>query len=740
MKHQQMKLLILALGALLGAPISSASTLDMLRDAAQSNPDNNAIYYYLGMAEDQAGNELQAVNALSRYVASAPRDARTQALRERLLILRQSLARAEAKSAVQSGAVDAAQVDRLAVLEFDVGDDDPRLAFFSKALNATLITDLAKVPQISVVERTQMQAMMSEVRLGQTGLINAETSIQIGALLQADKIDWGTAAGSTGGSVRIENSVSETTNNEVLGQFSLENDVQQFYDLQKELVFGILKTLGIEKDQLPPEVLEDVSQKQTENLDAFLAFGRGLERLDAGDYAAADAAFKEAVSLDPEFDSAEQAEIETPDSADTDNTVVLAEADDTSGESASEEADNVEADGAAEDTAQAEAETATQIADLATEASTGTIETEPEIFKSDDGFIIAALSYSDDEYSDVSSATAPLTVIDKDLTDWTASYPSVGQALDGTGTLSELTSLRRTRTIQGEETTVWEANQLPSVILTETTSEQTYSKWGLWSVEGDVFVDEDGSANADENIIRYALQNGFFVSGTRTSADQLQALAASSSNNIVSYSGEAAGYYMEIFVEPGAMLTGNFYATVNFSELSIYDFTLDVSSEDHFVTISNGSGLFNSDGSATLFANWSTSSPYESSLYQSSYIYAGLYGPDASELGGIFGIEFIGDCADCSPDAYFYGAFLGNQDAEYGQGNVPQPELSKIGAPDGNEISPAGLIEGWGDWNGALPSSDLAGGISMGDMDLERATLEQRTFNPIMLDVPPMVQ
>jgi len=83
---------------------------------------------------------------------------------------------------------------------------------------------------------------------------------------------------------------------------------------------------------------------------------------------------------------------------------------------------------------------------------------------------------------------------------------------------------------------------------------------------------------------------------------------------------------------------------------------------------------------------------------------------------------------------------LGNQDAEYGQGNVPQPELSKIGAPEGNEISPAGLIEGWGDWNGALPSSDLAGGISMGDMDLERATLEQRTFNPIMLDVPPMVQ
>lgn len=740
MKRQQMKLLTLTLSALLGAPIASASTLDMLRDAAQSNPDNNAIYYYLGMAEDQAGNELQAVNALSRYVASAPRDARTQALRERLLILRQSLARAEAKSAVQSGAADAAQVDRLAVLEFDVGDDDPRLAFFSKALNATLITDLAKVPQISVVERTQMQAMMSEVRLGQTGLINAETSIQIGALLQADKIDWGTAAGSTGGSVRIENSVSETTNNEALGQFSLENDVQQFYDLQKELVFGILKTLGIEKDQLPPEVLEDVSQKQTENLDAFLAFGRGLERLDAGDYAAADAAFKEAVSLDPEFDSAEQAEIETPDSADTDNTVVLAEADDTSGESASEEADNVEADGAAEDTAQTEAETATQIADLSTEASTGTIETEPEIFKSDDGFIIASLTVTDEEYANISSSTAPLTVIDKDLTDWTASYPSVGQALDGTGTLSELTSLRRTRTIQGEETTVWEANQLPAVILTETTSEQTYSKWGLWSVEGDVFVDEDGSANADEYIIRYALQNGFFVSGTRTSADQLQALAASSSNNIVSYSGEAAGYYMEIFVEPGAMLTGNFYATVNFSELSIYDFTLDVSSEDHFVTISNGSGLFNSDGSATLFANWSTSSPYESSLYQSSYIYAGLYGPDASELGGIFGIEFIGDCADCSPDAYFYGAFLGSQSEESGQGLAHHPELSAASELGELSSTSAGLVEGWGYWTGSADTQGASQGLSIGELDIRRAALERTALEPVMRHLPPVVQ
>ena len=131
MKLLKIKLLTLTVSVLIGTSIASASTLDMLRDAAQSNPGNDAIFYYLGLAEDQAGNELEAVNALSRYVASAPRDARTQALRERLLILRQSLARAQAKSAVQSGATEAAQIDRLAVLEFDVADDDPRLKFFS---------------------------------------------------------------------------------------------------------------------------------------------------------------------------------------------------------------------------------------------------------------------------------------------------------------------------------------------------------------------------------------------------------------------------------------------------------------------------------------------------------------------------------------------------------------------------------------------------------------------------------
>ena len=740
MKLLKIKLLALTVSVLICTSIASASTLDMLRDAAQSNPGNDALFYYLGLAEDQAGNELEAVNALSRYVASAPRDARTQALRERLLILRQSLARAQAKSAVQSGAAEAAQIDRLAVLEFDVADDDPRLKFFSKALNATLITDLAKVPQISVVERTQMQAMMSEVRLGQTGLIDEGTSIEIGALLQADKIDWGTATGSTEGSVLIDNSITETTNNEVLGQFSLENDIQAFYELQKDLAFAILQSLGIEKESLDPEVLEDISKQQTSNLNAFLAFGRGLERLDAGDYAAADAAFKEAVALDPEFDSAEQAEIETPDSSETDSSIVLAEADDVSGEDSTEDPEETSTDAAAEDNTQNEADTSTQIADLATEASTGTIETEPEIFKSDYGFIIASLAYSDEEYSNVSSSTAPLTVIDKDLTDWTASYPSVGQAIDGTGTLSELTSLRRIRTIEGEESTVWEANQLPAVILSEVTSEQTYSKWGLWSVEGDVFTDADGSANTDGNTISYALQSGFFVSGTRTSADQLQSLAASSSNNIVSYSGEAAGYYMEISVEPQAMLTGDFFATVNFSELRIYDFTLDIASDDHFVTISNGSGFFDPTGSATLFADWGTSSSYESSLYQSSYIYAGLYGPNASELGGIFGIEFIGDCADCSPDAYFYGAFLGSQSEESGQGLTHHPELSAASELGELSSTSAGLVEGWGYWTGSADTQGASQGLSIGELDVRRAALERTALEPVMRHLPPVVQ
>lgn len=58
--------------------------------------------------------------------------------------------------------------------------------------------------------------------------------------------------------------------------------------------------------QLTPAEQEAINQRPTQNIQAFLAYSRGLEAEDRGDYGAAQAAYNDAVTLDPSFRAASQ--------------------------------------------------------------------------------------------------------------------------------------------------------------------------------------------------------------------------------------------------------------------------------------------------------------------------------------------------------------------------------------------------------------------------------------------------
>jgi hypothetical protein len=74
--------------------------------------------------------------------------------------------------------------------------------------------------------------------------------------------------------------------------------------MEKGLVFGLFQSLGI---ALTVAERERIEQNRTENLQALLAFGVGLEANDAGDFAEAQRQFELAVSLDPDFAEASEA-------------------------------------------------------------------------------------------------------------------------------------------------------------------------------------------------------------------------------------------------------------------------------------------------------------------------------------------------------------------------------------------------------------------------------------------------
>ena len=58
--------------------------------------------------------------------------------------------------------------------------------------------------------------------------------------------------------------------------------------------------------QLAPAEQDAINQRPTQNIQAFLAYSRGLVAQDRGDYGAAQAEFNDAANLDPNFRAASQ--------------------------------------------------------------------------------------------------------------------------------------------------------------------------------------------------------------------------------------------------------------------------------------------------------------------------------------------------------------------------------------------------------------------------------------------------
>jgi hypothetical protein len=84
----------------------------------------------------------------------------------------------------------------------------------------------------------------------------------------------------------------------------LERDaLNRLFDLEKRIALRLYETLGITLTVAEREVVE---RRATQNLQALLAYGRGLQQLDAGNFQQAAQHFSRATALDPNFSAAAQ--------------------------------------------------------------------------------------------------------------------------------------------------------------------------------------------------------------------------------------------------------------------------------------------------------------------------------------------------------------------------------------------------------------------------------------------------
>lgn len=257
----------------------------------------------LGRAQVAAGQLERAAQSYREASLLAQGRGQRAALDRALGELGRARLAVEARAAIQreaAFATEAGQPNTIAVLPWTFVGSDESLAPLSVGLAHLFITDLATIPGFTLVERERIQVMLDEMALAGEGRVDQATAARAGRLLRAARVVQGVVRQTAEG-VRLEAAVVRTADGAVEASGSAGDRLTRLFALQKTVVLDLVGQLGI---SLTPAERRRLTDRPTEDLQAFLAFSRGLQAAETGDYRSATRLFAFAADRDPAFGAA----------------------------------------------------------------------------------------------------------------------------------------------------------------------------------------------------------------------------------------------------------------------------------------------------------------------------------------------------------------------------------------------------------------------------------------------------
>lgn len=286
----------------------TADAMTLVETTRVRRPDRSELTAMAGLLHEEAGAYETAAELYQRYLSDAPSGPLAEEVSRRLELARREALREDVRRALAREAELADMAPdpaALGIFPFVYEGGDPQWAPLGPALAELLITDLAITGRLTVLERTKVQSLVDELALSESGLVEPSTAARSGRLLGSGHVVQGRVRVTDGRRIGVDAalvSLTSTSDTDV-EPLAREGALETLFDLEKELALDLHAELGI---QLTPAERVRVSERHTENVQALLAFGRGLMAADRGDFQAAETQFAEATRLDPAFALAAQ--------------------------------------------------------------------------------------------------------------------------------------------------------------------------------------------------------------------------------------------------------------------------------------------------------------------------------------------------------------------------------------------------------------------------------------------------
>jgi TolB-like protein len=271
-----------------------------IEGAVEAGNESSVAFLYLGMAHESSENWSGARDSYSRYLDLGRSDPLKQEIRNRLQLIARNVLREQAQNAMAQEAElsTAAPTPRsVAIFPFAFNSEREEYQPLIYALADMMITDFAVSNALTVLERTQIQSLLDEMALTDAGYSDPGTGARAGRMLRAEHVLQGVLTTLGQDDVRVDADVLNIPRSASAGTVDTEDNLQNLFDLEKDLVFRTIRdVLNVE---LTPAEEQAIRENRAGNILAFLAYGRN--------YDAAAIEFQRATDLDPNFEAAIQA-------------------------------------------------------------------------------------------------------------------------------------------------------------------------------------------------------------------------------------------------------------------------------------------------------------------------------------------------------------------------------------------------------------------------------------------------
>jgi TolB-like protein len=190
----------------------------------------------------------------------------------------------------------------VAVLYFEYAGKDDDLAALRKGLAQMMISDLSALDTIQIVERDRLEEILAELKLGQTGKIDAATAAKAGKLLGARYMVLG-GYFDLNGALRVDARVVEVETGKVVQSAGAAGEADDFLALEQKLVVAVGGILGKQLAIPPAKTLPAPRVKPPARLARRTAvlYSRALNDIDAGNRSRAKDKLKQVVKEQADF-------------------------------------------------------------------------------------------------------------------------------------------------------------------------------------------------------------------------------------------------------------------------------------------------------------------------------------------------------------------------------------------------------------------------------------------------------